>query len=172
MFQLIYTVSHPVAILILPLPSSPPSPPPISYWPTAHSGLECYWWLLRRKRDVVSWSRCRFRGNKPLPFREHALGFYTQACNTELMCKAYFLLERFDELESLSESLPFNHPLLPVSLVYCVHVLHKPVCIYSCDSWWKDFISFSGFGDKISFQIWPNFPFGAWTIYSPWGVKK
>ena len=23
---------------------------------------------------------------------------------------------------------------------------------------------FSGFGDKISFQVWPNFPFLPWTI--------
>ena len=26
----------------------------------------------------------------------------------------------------------------------------------------------TGFGDKISFQIWSNFPFRPWTI-SPWG---
>ena len=30
--------------------------------------------------------------------------------------------------------------------------------------------SVSSFGDKISFQIWPNFPFGPWTISM--GVKK
>ena len=28
---------------------------------------------------------------------------------------------------------------------------------------------FFGFGDKISFQIWPKFPFGPWTVF---GVKN
>ena len=30
----------------------------------------------------------------------------------------------------------------------------------------------SGFGDMATFQKWPNFPFGAWTIYSPWSSKN
>ena len=29
-----------------------------------------------------------------------------------------------------------------------------------------------GFGDMATFQKWPNFPFGAWTIYSPWSSKN
>ena len=29
----------------------------------------------------------------------------------------------------------------------------------------------SGFGDMTTFQKRPNFPFGAWTIYSPWSSK-
>ena len=29
----------------------------------------------------------------------------------------------------------------------------------------------SGFGDMATIQKWPNFPFGAWTIYSPWSSK-
>ena len=28
-----------------------------------------------------------------------------------------------------------------------------------------------GFGDTATFQKWPNFPFGAWTI-SPWSSKN
>uniref|UniRef100_A0A1X7V818 Uncharacterized protein n=1 Tax=Amphimedon queenslandica TaxID=400682 RepID=A0A1X7V818_AMPQE len=44
---------------------------------------------------------------------EHALGYYTQASNTELMAKAFFILEKFDSLESLADTLPVNHPLLP-----------------------------------------------------------
>ncbi|XP_019863202.1 PREDICTED: WD repeat-containing protein 35-like, partial [Amphimedon queenslandica] len=44
---------------------------------------------------------------------EHALGYYTQASNTELMAKAFFILEKFDSLESLADGLPVNHPLLP-----------------------------------------------------------
>lgn len=31
------------------------------------------------------------------------------------MAKAYFILEKFDSLESLADTLPVNHPLLPVS---------------------------------------------------------
>ena len=30
----------------------------------------------------------------------------------------------------------------------------------------------SGFGDIATFQKRPNFPFGAWTIYSPWSFKN
>ena len=30
----------------------------------------------------------------------------------------------------------------------------------------------SGFGDMATFQKRPNFPFGAWTIYSPWSRKN
>ena len=30
----------------------------------------------------------------------------------------------------------------------------------------------SGFGDMATFQKRPNFPFGAWTIYSPWSSKN
>ena len=30
----------------------------------------------------------------------------------------------------------------------------------------------SGFGDMATFQKRPNFPFGAWTIYSPWSWKN
>ena len=30
----------------------------------------------------------------------------------------------------------------------------------------------SGFGDIATFQKRPNFPFGAWTIYSPWSSKN
>ena len=30
----------------------------------------------------------------------------------------------------------------------------------------------SGFGDMATFQKRPNFPFGAWTIYSPWSFKN
>ena len=30
----------------------------------------------------------------------------------------------------------------------------------------------SGFGDMATFQKWPNFPFGSWTIYSPWSWKN
>ena len=29
-----------------------------------------------------------------------------------------------------------------------------------------------GFGDMATFQNRPNFPFGAWTIYSPWSSKN
>ena len=29
-----------------------------------------------------------------------------------------------------------------------------------------------GFGDMATFQKRPNFPFGAWTIYSPWSSKN
>ena len=31
---------------------------------------------------------------------------------------------------------------------------------------------FFGFGDMTTFQKRPNFPFGAWTIYSPWSSKN
>ena len=31
---------------------------------------------------------------------------------------------------------------------------------------------FSGFEDMVTFQKRPNFPFGAWTIYSPWSSKN
>ena len=31
---------------------------------------------------------------------------------------------------------------------------------------------FFGFGDMATFQKRPNFPFGAWTIYSPWSLKN
>ena len=30
----------------------------------------------------------------------------------------------------------------------------------------------SSFGNIATFQKWPNFPFGAWTIYSPWSSKN
>ena len=30
----------------------------------------------------------------------------------------------------------------------------------------------SGFGDMATFQKRPNFPFGPWTIYSPWSSKN
>ena len=30
----------------------------------------------------------------------------------------------------------------------------------------------SGFGDMATFQKRPNFPFGAWTIYSPWSSEN
>ena len=30
----------------------------------------------------------------------------------------------------------------------------------------------SSFGDMATFQKRPNFPFGAWTIYSPWSLKN
>ena len=30
----------------------------------------------------------------------------------------------------------------------------------------------SSFGDMATFQKRPNFPFGAWTIYSPWSWKN
>ena len=30
----------------------------------------------------------------------------------------------------------------------------------------------SGFRDMATFQKRPNFPFGAWTIYSPWSWKN
>ena len=30
----------------------------------------------------------------------------------------------------------------------------------------------SGFGDMATFKKRPNFPFGAWTIYSPWSSKN
>ena len=30
----------------------------------------------------------------------------------------------------------------------------------------------SGFRDIATFQKRPNFPFGAWTIYSPWSLKN
>ena len=30
----------------------------------------------------------------------------------------------------------------------------------------------SGFRDIATFQKRPNFPFGAWTIYSPWSSKN
>ena len=29
-----------------------------------------------------------------------------------------------------------------------------------------------GFGDMATFQKQPNFPFGAWTIYSPWSSEN
>ena len=30
----------------------------------------------------------------------------------------------------------------------------------------------SGFGDMATFQKWPNSPFEAWAIYSPWSSKN
>ena len=30
----------------------------------------------------------------------------------------------------------------------------------------------SGFGDMATFQKWPNFPFGAWTIVHAWSWKN
>ena len=35
--------------------------------------------------------------------------------------------------------------------------------------WWA--CDLSGFRDMATFQKRPNFPFGAWTIYSPWSSK-
>ena len=32
--------------------------------------------------------------------------------------------------------------------------------------------SLSGFGNTAACQNWPKFPFGPWTIYSPWGSKN
>ena len=34
---------------------------------------------------------------------------------------------------------------------------------------WRDLF---GFGDMATFQKRPNFPFGAWTIYSPWSSEN
>ena len=49
--------------------------------------------------------------------RDHAVAYYTQAGNLEKMAESHYILEEYEELEKLSNSLPENHPLLEV----CYH---------------------------------------------------
>lgn len=43
---------------------------------------------------------------------DHAAAYYTQAGNLEKMAESHYILEEYEELEKLSNSLPENHPLL------------------------------------------------------------
>lgn len=56
-----------------------------------------------------------YHGNQQCT-REHALGYYINARNVEQIANIYFIMEEFDKLEELAETLPENHTLLQVCI--------------------------------------------------------
>lgn len=62
----------------------------------------CYIWLLTQRLDV-----CLFH-------RLNAVQYYLQGRNQERLAECYYMLEDYDGLERLANSLPENHKLLPV----------------------------------------------------------
>ena len=55
-----------------------------------------------------------FLPNPPF-FRVNAVQYYLQGRNQERLAESYYMLEDYDGLERLANSLPENHKLLPVS---------------------------------------------------------
>jgi len=45
--------------------------------------------------------------------------YYVQGGNQDRLAECYFMLEEYDALASLAESLPDNHKLLPVN-IFCL----------------------------------------------------
>lgn len=62
----------------------------------------CFIWLLTQRLDV-----CLFH-------RLNAVQYYLQGRNQERLAECYYMLEDYDGLERLANSLPENHKLLPV----------------------------------------------------------
>lgn len=48
---------------------------------------------------------------------QHAVTYYSQGRNQERLADCYYMLEDYDNLTKLSDALPENHHLLPVSLI-------------------------------------------------------
>lgn len=48
---------------------------------------------------------------------QHAVSYYSQGRNQERLADCYYMLEDYDNLTKLSDGLPENHPLLPVSQI-------------------------------------------------------
>ena len=46
---------------------------------------------------------------------QHAVTYYSHGRNQERLADCYYMLEDYDNLTKLSDALPENHPLLPVS---------------------------------------------------------
>lgn len=51
--------------------------------------------------------------------RLNAVQYYLQGRNQERLAECYYMLEDYDGLERLANSLPENHKLLPVSPPLC-----------------------------------------------------
>ena len=48
---------------------------------------------------------------------QHAVSYYSQGRNQKRLADCYYMLEDYDNLTKLSDGLPENHPLLPVSQI-------------------------------------------------------
>ena len=55
----------------------------------------------------------------------HAVTYYSQGRNQERLADCYYMLEDYDNLTKLSNSLPENHPLLPVSTLSATVFVNK-----------------------------------------------
>lgn len=49
--------------------------------------------------------------------RANAVQYYLKGCNQERLAECYYMLEDYDGLERLTNELPENHKLLPVSKI-------------------------------------------------------
>lgn len=50
------------------------------------------------------------------PHRLNAVQYYVQGRNQERLAECYYMLEDYEGLENLANSLPENHKLLPVGI--------------------------------------------------------
>ena len=57
---------------------------------------------------------------------QHAVTYYSQGRNQERLANCYYMLEDYDNLTKLSDALPENHTLLPVSQIPSPP--HKNIC--------------------------------------------
>lgn len=57
------------------------------------------------------------------PIRLNAVQYYVQGQNQERLAECYYMLEDYQGLENLANSLPENHKLLPVSKNHLYHSL-------------------------------------------------
>ena len=63
------------------------------------------------------------------------------------------VIEKFNQLESAQKN----------------HASRDQYQVHAHQFWWAWSLWFQRYG---YLQKWPNFPFGAWTIYSPWSSKN